>query len=234
MVHIVAHRGDSKHYLENTVPAFEAAWVAGADAIEGDFRCTQDGHIVCVHDDSIKRILGKELSIEASTLQQLQVYKHEDGTPVIPLLDYILRAMPAETGLYIDVKSGVRIVPLLLECLYRHRVGVDGVYIMSFKQSVLQALCRLRNVYKSLLIIDEMQVVHSSAFVQRLQGLGAVGVCASHRIRERYFIEAIIEAGYEYHVWTVDTAEQARFFQSMGVTSINCNDPAALRSWLTD
>tara|TARA_Y100001934_G_C11931373_1_gene575901 strand:+ start:34 stop:582 length:549 start_codon:yes stop_codon:yes gene_type:complete len=34
---IVAHRGASKDAPENTLPAFEKAWLQGADAIEGDF-----------------------------------------------------------------------------------------------------------------------------------------------------------------------------------------------------
>ena len=49
---IVAHRGASQHAPENTIPAFELAWKNGADAIEGDFQLTKDGHIVCIHDEN--------------------------------------------------------------------------------------------------------------------------------------------------------------------------------------
>src|SRR5688500_13124508 len=55
MVHIraadiVAHRGASHDAPENTLASFRLAWEQGADAIEGDFRLTRDGEIVCIHD----------------------------------------------------------------------------------------------------------------------------------------------------------------------------------------
>ena len=43
---IVAHRGASYDAPENTLAAFRLAFKQGADAIEGDFRLTSDGHIV--------------------------------------------------------------------------------------------------------------------------------------------------------------------------------------------
>ena len=47
---IVAHRGASFSAPENTLAAFALAWKEEADAIEGDFRLTRDGHIVCIHE----------------------------------------------------------------------------------------------------------------------------------------------------------------------------------------
>jgi len=52
---VVAHRDASFDVPENTLPAFKLAWEQGADAIEGDFLLTKDGHIVCIHDRTTKR-----------------------------------------------------------------------------------------------------------------------------------------------------------------------------------
>jgi len=49
---IVAHRGASGAAPENTLASFELAWEQNSDAIEGDFRLTKDGVIVCIHDDN--------------------------------------------------------------------------------------------------------------------------------------------------------------------------------------
>jgi glycerophosphoryl diester phosphodiesterase len=64
---IVAHRGASKEAPENTLPAFELAWKQGADAIEGDFHLTQDGHIVCIHDGNTKQVADTNLVIRNTT-----------------------------------------------------------------------------------------------------------------------------------------------------------------------
>lgn len=50
---IIAHRGASAAHVENTVAAFEAAGLLGADAVELDARRTADGAIVVHHDDAL-------------------------------------------------------------------------------------------------------------------------------------------------------------------------------------
>lgn len=69
---IVAHRGASHDAPENTLPAFELAWEQGADAIEGDFHLTRDGHIICLHDKDTKRTAGVKLVVKNSPLAELR------------------------------------------------------------------------------------------------------------------------------------------------------------------
>lgn len=52
---VVAHRGASALYAENTLTAFEMAKKAGADAIELDVHQTADGEIVVVHGFELSR-----------------------------------------------------------------------------------------------------------------------------------------------------------------------------------
>ncbi len=69
---IIAHRGDVKHFPENTLPAFESAIVKGADAIEFDVHLTKNGELVVHHDDYLSRVEQATGYIETYTLQQLQ------------------------------------------------------------------------------------------------------------------------------------------------------------------
>ena len=69
---IVAHRGASGEAPENTIPAFNLAWKQGADAIEGDFHLTKDGHVVCIHDANTKKVAGKNLVVKDTTLAELK------------------------------------------------------------------------------------------------------------------------------------------------------------------
>ena len=69
---MVAHRGESYDAPENTLPAFKLAWEQGADAIEGDFILTKDGHIVCIHERTTKRFCDQDLVVAKSTLKQLK------------------------------------------------------------------------------------------------------------------------------------------------------------------
>ena len=69
---IVAHRGASHTAPENTLAAFHLAWKQGADAIEGDFRLTKDGHIVCVHDEDFKRTANLAKHVHTLSLAEVQ------------------------------------------------------------------------------------------------------------------------------------------------------------------
>ena len=100
-VTIVAHRGSSRIAPENTLPAFELAWEEGADAIEGDFHLTRDGHIVCIHDDDTKRVAGKSVLIRDSTLDELRkldvgLYRGEKYKEAfIPTIEEVFSTIPA-------------------------------------------------------------------------------------------------------------------------------------------
>jgi glycerophosphoryl diester phosphodiesterase len=52
---VIAHRGDSADYPENTLPAFESAVKCGADLVELDYHHTADGVPVVLHDATLDR-----------------------------------------------------------------------------------------------------------------------------------------------------------------------------------
>ncbi|HET6876849.1 MAG TPA: glycerophosphodiester phosphodiesterase family protein, partial [Jatrophihabitans sp.] len=98
---VVAHRGASAENAEHTLGAYVAALDEGADALECDVRLTADGHLVCVHDRSVRRTAqqpGLVSSMELSELEQLDfgAWKHpwaelDDEAPdVDPELDKVL------------------------------------------------------------------------------------------------------------------------------------------------
>ena len=118
-VEIIAHRGSSFLAPENTRAAASLAWQEGADAVEGDFRLSRDGQIVCIHDDTLKRTAGvdrrvSELSLDE--LRQLDVgsWKAPQFTGErIATLDEMLATVPPGKRFYVEVKCGAEIVPEL-------------------------------------------------------------------------------------------------------------------------
>ena len=57
---ILAHRGYSSIYPENTMLAFRKALEFGADGIEFDVQLTQDDQVVVIHDLTTERTTGVE------------------------------------------------------------------------------------------------------------------------------------------------------------------------------
>ena len=83
----VAHRGLFKHAPENTLPAFAAA----ADlrlGFELDVRRTKDGHLVCVHDETLKRTTG----VDRLVAKEVQIERRGDAlADDVDLLTRLLR-----------------------------------------------------------------------------------------------------------------------------------------------
>lgn len=72
-IQVIAHRGYSSAYPENTRAAFVGALAAGVDYIETDVQMTKDGQAILFHDDTLERITGTEGKIGDYTYEELSL-----------------------------------------------------------------------------------------------------------------------------------------------------------------
>lgn len=119
---VIAHRGLSSRWPENTVMAYEAAIVAGADMVELDIYSTSDSVLVCIHDAKLNRYLAPDAPpgladrpIRSFTLAELHTVEVGSwkrpafkGAP-IPTLDEVLQRFLLTDG------NGSSLPTLLLE-----------------------------------------------------------------------------------------------------------------------
>lgn len=68
---VVAHRGLLKHSPENTLSNFRACLELRI-GFEVDVRRTKDGHLVCVHDDTVDRTTNGHGAVSELTLEQIK------------------------------------------------------------------------------------------------------------------------------------------------------------------
>lgn len=68
---IVAHRGLSNHFPENTLVGFKAALMQHVDMLEIDVHFSKDNHLVVIHDDTINRTSNGEGKVKDYTLEEL-------------------------------------------------------------------------------------------------------------------------------------------------------------------
>ena len=109
LTQVIAHRGASLDFPENTLSAFQAACIPGVSAIEFDVQLSRDGVPVVFHDETMERIgLGRErcAELDSSALRKLDVGGWFD--PVfsdqrIPLLDEIVEAI-TDREIWIEIK----------------------------------------------------------------------------------------------------------------------------------
>jgi glycerophosphoryl diester phosphodiesterase len=104
MPSIIAHRGYSARYRENSPAAWRGAIEVRADYIEADVRITKDGRIVCSHDDDLKRLTGRENAVVSMTSQELAEIQ-EDGVQIAPPINALFDIVPVEQPILLDVKD---------------------------------------------------------------------------------------------------------------------------------
>ncbi len=239
---IVAHRGASFDAPENTLPAFIKAWEDGADAIEGDFHLTADGKVVCIHDSSTGRVAKENLVVKDATLEELQQldvgsWKGEQwkGTTILTLLD-VLATVPSGKKIYVEIKSGIEIIPQLLRDLETSGLTDEQIVIISFDPEVIKVFKEKRPSIRANWLVElntyEDGTLNFSPelMVQLLKSNGANGVSTNYQHVQEPFVKEILTNGFEYHVWTVDDKNDAQKLLQMGVMSITTNKPLLMDS----
>ena len=240
---IVAHRGASADCPENTIVAFQEAWRQGADAIEGDFRLTSDGQIVCLHDKTLKRTTGDTRSINEVTLAQVR--KLDAGSwkgsgfkgEQVPTIEEVFKIIPPSKRVFVELKAGPEIVMPLLGAIDRSDLEPEQIVVIAFDADVIRTLKNKRPGIRAYWLSSlkrkgsgfepSADALITTARAVQADGLGlkAVGEAVT-----RDFVAKAHQAGLEVNVWTVDEPNAAQQFQAAGVSSITTNRPAFLRS----
>ncbi|MFK8113481.1 MAG: glycerophosphodiester phosphodiesterase family protein [Rubripirellula sp.] len=247
---VVAHRGASRDAPENTLSAFKLAWQQGSDGIEGDFYLTADQQIVCIHDRDTKRTAGIKKVVEQSTLAELQTLEYGSwkdpkwkGEP-IPTFEEVLQTVPKGKLFVIELKSKTAIVPVLKAELAKHDTGHIELLIIAFDQATAAA-CKdqMPTVKVHWLTSFKESKTDSSlhptapeiAAIVRELGVEGVGMQGNRDVITKDFA-AKLRAGdcNEFHVWTIDSVDDAKYFQSLGAIGVTTNVPAVIGDAIRD
>lgn len=247
---IIAHRGASADAPENTLAAFKLAWERGADGIEGDFYLSKDNKIVCIHDGTTKRVTDKKANLavaktDFAELRKLDVGSWKDpkfAAERIPTLREVLATIPVGKRIFIEIKCGPEIVPVLKRQLAEHpELNPEQTAIISFNKEVIIA-CReqLPHLVANWLVGYEQDKLTrrwkpgADSLMASLKETGAsgLGTQAQTAVIDEMLVRRLREAGYGFHCWTVNDTELARQFRSLGADSITTDRPAFIRAVL--
>ncbi|MEX0719901.1 MAG: glycerophosphodiester phosphodiesterase [Balneolaceae bacterium] len=108
---VIAHRGASAYYPENTMSAFKAAYELGAEMIELDITLSKDGEIVVIHDEKLGRTTNRKGRVVDFTLEQLKEldagswFDASFTSEKIPTLEEVLIFAKDKIALNIEIKT---------------------------------------------------------------------------------------------------------------------------------
>ena len=226
---IIAHRGISFDLPENSLPAFNASWDKGVDGIEGDFHLTKDGAIVCIHDDDTQRVCNQKLIVKDSTLEELKQlnlsHKISKNSKVkIPTLAEVLNVLPFGKKIFIEIKCGIEIIKPLIKELSQSEIHAEQAVIISFDERVIKTFKSVAPNYKAYWLYSYEPDCDFNKILDVMNDIKADGFSSDNE-DSKFLIDKIIDAGFEYHSWTIDDLDIANKLIGWRVQSITTNNP---------
>lgn len=224
---VIAHRGLSGIETENTSSAFVAAGNRSYHGIETDIHKTIDGHFVISHDDNLNRVAGVDISIENSTLEQLEKIILFDKDKTKSRND--LRVPILENYISICKKYGKHSVLELKSKFSDEDISKIIEIIDSF--DYLENVTFISFDYDNLLKVRKISPNQSVQylFFEFTDEIVANLIRDKMDADVRYFdvteqrIQKLHEAGLKINCWTVDDKAEAERLAGYGIDFITTN-----------
>lgn len=235
---VLAHRGYSHIYPENTMLAFRKALEAGADGIETDVQVTKDGVLVLIHDDDVSRVSDGTGRIKDLTYEELlkfdfgimkgPQFKGEKIPTLQELLDLV---KDKDILLNIEIKYGSFLYEGIEEKTYRmvKKNGLlEKVIFSSFNHYSCHDLKEIdRDCKTGILYSDGIYKPYKYA-----EELPADAIHPYRLLVNKQIVDACHRRNIKVNVWTVDDFKEAKMLMDMGVDCIMTNKPKEMMEFL--
>jgi glycerophosphoryl diester phosphodiesterase len=229
---IIAHRGNSSEFPENTLPAFESGVELGSDLVELDYHHTADGVPIVLHDEILSRTTDADdlFSIKEPLVGK---YKHDElcrldagawfdlkfaGTR-LPTLEESLDAIQRGSVTLVERKAGDAATCVTL--LQKKKV-LDQVVVQSFDWEYVS---QCRKLAPNLVLAALGSKPLNESRLETAAKTGAQIIAWNHKEITRREIEAIHAKGLKAWVYTVDEPARARQLIAAGIDGIITNVP---------
>lgn len=240
----IAHRGESIDAPENTLPAYRTA-VARGFGFECDVYLSADKRVFTFHDSNLTRTSGGvctntcagaswETEISKLDVGGWGKWKGSKFSPTRPaLLEEVLELAVDGRQIYVEVKPGPEIVPYIRDIFAKQtKATPKNTLFISFNRKSCAELKRLMPEYRVFLLTGarhgwkkEAKPITPEYVLKALKETKADGVdCAfDPEVITADFIKAVRDAGYEFHVWTVDHLDQSLLAFARGAQTVTTN-----------
>lgn len=245
---VIAHRGFSGRFPENTMLAFEEAAKLPIDCIELDVHSSRDGKVVIIHDPTLERTtnrMGRVFDFAWEDLKKLDAGYHFDPQATgefpfrgkgcaIPLLEDVFKTFP-DMKFIIEIKQTLPAIEELVYRLIRKYKMQDKVIVASEHH---EPLIRFRHIDPS--IATNLAKTEARDYYQKFR----MHLINFHQpagdalqIPERYngkpvvtplFVASAKRKGLFIHIWTVNNPKDMRRLIEYGVDGIISDHPDRL------
>ena len=242
---LIAHRGESKDAPENTLPAYRTAVERGF-GFECDIYLAKDGRLFTFHDGTLTRTTAgvntnRCTDVDwAGTVSKVNVggwgkWKGSKFDPTRPALFSEVLALAREGRyIYVEVKGNdPSWVPYIkAEIEKAKNVNPGNVLFISFGDKLCAALKQAMPEYKVYYLMgayrnwkEKRDPWSAQDVIGALKATHADGIDIKFapEVHDAAFVKAVKDAGYSFHVWTIDDLEKAKKAFAVGADTLTTN-----------
>jgi glycerophosphoryl diester phosphodiesterase len=229
---VVAHRGFSGKFPENTLRAVEEALKLPIDCIELDVRRTKDGTLVVIHDETVDRTTngsGRVRELTWNEIRKLDAgsWKGEEfAGECIPRVDEALQLVNGKVVVFLEIKEPDT-TPQLID-LVRKLNASSWVQIGSFHKEAISMAKELAPEISCTLIGGADVGATDDAFanfIKEALSCGASSVSINYPALTQERIRQCHKRWLFVGAWTVNEFELVRQLTAIGVDAIASDFP---------
>jgi len=214
----VGHRGAKTYEIENTLESYKKAIELGANAIELDVRKSNDGKLIVIHDDNLKRVFGKDISVNETTLIELRQLTGDK----IPTLEEALQFIDKKVERILVELKEVGYENKVLEIIRKENLN-EGVIIVSFHEPALLNVREVDGKIETGLIYAKHKNPIDAALKLKAQYLVPL-----YKLTHTKDIEDAHKNNLKVIVWTINTKHEAKQYRDKGADGIASDNPDIL------
>ena len=230
---IIAHRGFSGVYPENTMLSFRKAIEIGADGIELDVHLSKDGQVMIIHDEALKRTTGLDGVISDYTREELEkisagkTKNDEFGFTPIPSLEEYLAFMAEHKDKFtnIELKTAPVYYPEIeektLELVRKFDLEKNIIY-SSFNWLSIERMQRLGTISETGLLFSGMKLYNQAHIIKSL-GINYFHPDFNDLTDE--IVKSYLDNKVGLNVWTVNEIEDMKVCLSWDIDGLITNFP---------
>ncbi|MUV39710.1 Glycerophosphodiester phosphodiesterase [Lentibacillus sp. JNUCC-1] len=219
---IIAHRGASKQAPENTLPAFDLAWQAGAEGIETDVQLTKDHVPVLIHDERINRTTNGSGYVKDYTFNELKQFdaggwfdKSFSGTGIISLDDFLNWLSDKPLYLNLELKNNKieykDLEVIVVEHLNHYRI-LNDTTLSSFNPHSIERLNQMNPEIDTALLVSKKR---GADVVQKAHSIGAKSLHIKYKFLTPALAAQCRQKNIALRVFTVNSSRRmAHCFQT--------------------
>ena len=216
----IGHRGAKAYEIENTLESFEKAVTLGVDAVELDVRISKDAALVISHDDNLKRVFGKDVLLNQSTLKEL---KDLTGGKILTLGEALHFLRGKVRKILVELKE-TGFEKEVLDVIGKEKLR-EKVIVVSFHEEALSRLREHDNKIEAGLIYARFKKPIDTALSLNLQYLIPL-----YRFVHRRDVQKAHKNNLKVIVWTINRRDEAMSYIAKGVDGIATDKPEIFKS----